>query len=261
MVIGASTANLYPMLTEEALDTLLALGFRNLEVFVNTESEIAPAFLRLLRDKTDAAGARILSLHPFISGIEPYLLFSAYERRFQDGLRFYARLFVAAGFLVAKLVVMHGDKAQGVLPVEHALARYESVYDLGRQYGVTLAQENVVRFRSEDNAYLAAMRRQLGPKANFVFDVKQCRRCGHTIESVLEAMGQGVVHVHISDNDAEHDCLLPGRGQVDYAALLAALKQAGFDGAIMLELYRTNFQEATDLLEGKRFLESILQAC
>ena len=49
MVIGASTANLYPMLTEEALDTLLALGFRNLEVFVNTESEIVPAFFRCIR--------------------------------------------------------------------------------------------------------------------------------------------------------------------------------------------------------------------
>lgn len=37
--IGASTANLYPMETERALDRLLQLGFRELEVFLNTESE------------------------------------------------------------------------------------------------------------------------------------------------------------------------------------------------------------------------------
>ena len=115
MMIGASTANLYPMLTEEALDTLLGLGFRSLEVFLNTESEIAPGFLRLLRDKADAAGARIVSVHPFISGLEPYLLFSAYERRFRDGLDLYARIFEAAAFLRAELVIMHGDKAQGVM--------------------------------------------------------------------------------------------------------------------------------------------------
>ncbi len=258
MVVGASTANLYPQVTEDALDTLLALGFRELEVFVNTESEIAPAFLRLLREKADAAGARILSMHPYVSGVEPYLLFSAYERRYRDGLGIYARLFEAAAALGAQFVVMHGDKAEGVLPVEESIARYEGVYDLGQQYGVTLAQENVVRFRAADNAYLAAMRRQLGPKARFVFDLKQCRRCGHTVESVLEAMGEGVAHVHISDNDPQHDCLLPGRGTVDYPALFAGLARAGFDGAVMLELYRTNFGEPADLAEGRRFLETIL---
>ena len=69
MHIGASTANLYPMNTEDALDALLRLGFRELEVFVNTESEIAPSFLRQLKESIQAAGARVVSLHPYISGM------------------------------------------------------------------------------------------------------------------------------------------------------------------------------------------------
>lgn len=144
MHIGASTANLYPMNTEDALDALLRLGFRELEVFVNTESEIAPSFLRQLKESIQAAGARVVSLHPYISGSEPYILYSAYERRYRDGLDIYARLFEAASYLGAGLVVMHGDKAEGVLPVEESIARFEGVSDLGRTYGVTLAQENVV---------------------------------------------------------------------------------------------------------------------
>ena len=76
MHIGASTANLYPMNTEDALDALLRLGFRELEVFVNTESEIAPSFLRQLKESIQAAGARVVSLHPYISGSEPYILLS-----------------------------------------------------------------------------------------------------------------------------------------------------------------------------------------
>lgn len=255
MVIGGSTANLYPALTEDALDSLLGMGFQNLEVFVNTESEITPSYVRMLRSRADASGARILAMHPFLSGIEPYLLFSAYERRYRDGLQIYERLFEAAAGLGAGLVVMHGDKAAGVLPVEESIARFEGVYDLGRRYGVTLALENVVRFRGSDNAYLAAMRRQLGEKAHFVFDIKQCRRCGHKPTEVLEAMGNAVAHVHISDGDSQHDCLLPGAGSEDFQGLLTLLRHRGFDGAVMLELYRSNFGREDELAAGKQFLE------
>ena len=40
MHIGASTANLYPMNTEDALDALLRLGFRELEVFTQFSSDL-----------------------------------------------------------------------------------------------------------------------------------------------------------------------------------------------------------------------------
>jgi hypothetical protein len=255
MFIGASTANFYPALTEDALQTLLAMGFRELEIFVNTESEIRPAYLRGLKERVQAHGARVRALHPYLSGIEPYLLFSAYERRYRDGLEIYARLFEAAALLGADFVVMHGDKAEGVLPVEDSVARYEGVYDAGRRFGVTLAQENVVRFRSSDNGYLRAMRRLLGKKAHFVFDIKQCRRCGHSPESVLAAMGDAVAHVHISDGDDRRDCLVPGQGREDFFRLFRLLRGQGFDGAVMLELYRSNFGKAEELAAGRRVLE------
>lgn len=255
MFVGASTANLYPALTEDALQTLLQLGFRELEIFFNTESEIRPGYLRELKTRVQAQGAHIRALHPYISGIEPYLLFSAYERRYRDGLDIYARLFEAAAFLGADFVVMHGDKAEGVLPVEDSIARYEGVYDAGRQCGVTLAQENVVRFRSSDNEYLRAMRRLLGPKAHFVFDIKQCRRCGHTPEAVIDAMGDAIAHVHISDADEGRDCLVPGQGKEDFPRLFRLLREQGFDGSVMIELYRSNFGRKRELAAGRRVLE------
>lgn len=255
MNIGASTSNLYPMLTEDALACLLKLGFDSIEIFINTESEAEPAYSRSLRRQAEAAGAVIHSLHPYVSGTEPYLLFSAYERRFRDGLKIYERIFQSAAEMGASFVVMHGDKANGILPVEESIGRFETLYDLGRQHGVTLAQENVFRFRSSDNAYLRAMRKQLGDKAHFVLDFKQCVRCGYTVEDVMEAMGPHIVHVHVSDQDEVHDCLLPGHGRLDYAALFHRLKSYGFDGTLMLELYRCNFQIPEDLADGRRKLE------
>lgn len=260
MVIGASTSNLYPMVTEQAIDGILSLGFTEIEVFLNTESEADPAFVRELRRRADVAGARIVSLHPYISGTEPYLLFSAYERRFRDGLVLYRKLFSAAQALGARYVVMHGDKAGGILPEEESIARFEQVYDLGRAYGVTLLQENVVRFRSSDTGYLRAMRRQLGEKAGFVFDLKQCIRCGLAPDEVIDAMGPSLRHVHISDQDAAHDCLMPGKGTNDYAALFRRMQGHGFRGAVMLELYRGNFGRLEELREGRMVLENVLQS-
>lgn len=256
--IGASTANLYPLETERALDCLLELGFRELEVFLNTESEAEETFIRRLRARADEAGAVIRSVHPYLSGTEPYLLFSAYHRRYEDGLKNYRRLFRAAQMLGASYVVMHGDKREGVLPVEESIACFEGVYDLGRTYGVTLLQENVVRFRAGDPAYVAAMRRQLGDKAGFVFDIKQCLRSGHTPDAMLDAMGDALVHVHISDHDTTHDCLMPGAGTMDYGSLFARLLHQQFSGSVMLELYRSNYEAETELISGRKYLETVL---
>lgn len=257
MQLGASTSNLYPQLTELSLAQLLQLDIRRVEIFLNTRSETEPAYLRELLDRVDTAGGRITAIHPYLSATEPYLLFSAYERRFRDGLDEYGRLFEAAAFLGAPYVVMHGAK-EGGLPADDAIARFEQIYDLGQTYGVTLLQENVVRYRSADNAYLRRMRELLGDKAGFVFDFKQCRRSGHTPAEVLDAMGDGVRHVHISDGNAARDCLLPGKGTADLETPLKRLRYQGFDGAVILELYRSDFGDPAELKAGMAYLRDLL---
>ena len=258
MDIGASTSNLYPRPTEEALDTLLGLGFRTLEVFVNTESETVPHFVKELRRRADGMGGKILSLHSYTSGIDPFLLFSAYRRRYEDGLEHYRHIFAAAALAGARYVVVHGDKAGGVLPEEEIFARYAHLYDLGRAEGVTLLQENVVQFRSGDPAFLRRMRTALGKKARFVFDIKQCARCGLEPAAVLNAMGDGLRHVHISDQGEEGDCLLPGKGTDDYPTLYRQMASNGFHGSWIMELYRQNFGDPIELAEGRRYLEKTL---
>ncbi len=258
MQLAASTANLYPAPTEQALDDLLTLGFRTLEVFLNTESETEDGYLRDLRRRADAVGARIVSLHPYASLVEPYLLFSAYERRFRDGLRIYDRMFHAAAMLGADFLVLHGDREGGVLDDEAFAARYAALYDLGRTHGVTLLQENVVRFRACRPNMVRTMRQRLGDKARFVLDVKQCERAGVTVEEMIDAMGDAIAHVHISDCDDAHDCLPPGGGQRDFAALFRRLRDVGFDGAVTIELSRHNFGDPAELWDAGRYLTQFL---
>ncbi|MBS1484197.1 MAG: hypothetical protein HP059_13635, partial [Clostridium sp.] len=78
----AVTAARYLAKQDKGLLPLIKEGFENLEVFINTQSEASPEFAAELRKRADRAGARIRSLHSYLSGTEPYLLFSAYHRRF-----------------------------------------------------------------------------------------------------------------------------------------------------------------------------------
>ena len=257
MVIGASTSNFYPAPLEDALDTVLKAGFQNVEIFFNAPSEVSPAFADDLKRRCDAAGAIVSAVHPYSSFMEPFFLFAPYERRADDGFEMYKPQFEAAARLSAPYLVLHGAKSLGQLNVEQLLERYERLYELGRSFGVTVAQENVNKFSSAELSFLQAMKTTLGDKAKFVFDIKQSSRAGLDPLRVIDVMGSHIVHVHISDRNERYDCLPPGRGTRDFKAVLQALKTVGYDGVLMLELYRPNFESAEDLTRARTFLEEI----
>lgn len=257
MIVGASTSNFYPAPIEESLDTVLKAGFKNVEIFLNAPSEADPAFADELKRRCDAAGAVVSAVHPYSSFMEPFFLFAPYERRADDGFEMYKPQFEAAARLSSPLLILHGAKPLGQMSVEQLLERYERLYDLGQTYGVTVAQENVNKFSSAELSFLQAMKSQLGDKAKFVFDIKQSGRCGLDPIDVIETMGDAIAHVHISDRDDTRDCLPPGRGTRDFNVVLQALKKVGYDGVLMLELYRPNFESAEDLRRSKTFLEEI----
>lgn len=259
MQIGASTSNFYPLLTEQALDLVLQAGFRQTEIFFNASSELSHPFVRDLRHRLDDTGAAAVAIHPYTSFMEPYFLFSVYERRAQDMLEEYKREFEAAAMLGASYLVLHGESERSTLTMEQSLERYEQLYDLGMTFGVRVAQENVVRYRSADLAYLQAMRDTLKEKAAFVLDVKQCVRCGLSIEQVAQAMGDHIVHVHVSDHDDVCDCLPPGTGTFDYARLFSLLRERHYDGALILELYRAGFHDEQDLIAAASYLETFIR--
>ena len=70
MRAGISTACLYPMETEKALKTVLDLGFKKLEIFINAYSEMNYNFIKSLKNMADEYGAKIISIHPFSSVFE-----------------------------------------------------------------------------------------------------------------------------------------------------------------------------------------------
>lgn len=258
MEVGVSTACFFPMLTERALDVLLELGVKTVEVFLNSPSEAGPAFTRRLRRAADAAGARIVSVHPWSAAYEGFSFFGRYERRFEDGVEEYKRTFEACGAMGADIVAFHGARSQ--FPVAPGLyaERFGRLAEVGRSFGVRLCHENVVNFYMESVEAVRCLRREL-PDIDLLFDVKQALRARADPLEMIDAMGTGLRHVHISDHDDTRDCLPPGEGEADLAGLVGRLEGMGYGGALVVEVYSGSFTSAQQLQIGEKYLQEILQ--
>ena len=261
MHIGISTASFYPMVTEKALRYLGEHGVKTTEVFFNSPSELSDSFLKQLKEIVSEYDMRVTSVHPFTSGMENYLFFSGYRRRFEDSIQLYKRYYEAAALLGAGYVVLHGERLGNHLDREESYARFAEVAGYGKPFGVRLAQENVYNHAGSDLSYLAGLRTCLKDDVSFVLDFKQARRAGVPLQAYIDAMGPCIRHLHLSDASETRDCIPPGKGMRDYAEirrwLLAAGVRPDVDGVV--ELYATGYGRAEELLEGRRVAASYFE--
>lgn len=254
--IGVSTACFYPMKTEDSLKLLGESGFEIAEVFLNSFSELEDGYLYELRRIAEYYGMRISSVHPFTCFAEGFLLFSDYERRFEDGVEFYKRYCNAANILGGKFIVLHGDGERNKLPIELVAERYARLYDECKAMDVTLTLENVVNYQSGKIEYVENMSRLLSQRFKLTFDIKQSIRSKISPFEFLDKFGTKIVHIHVSDHTIEHDCLPPGTGNFDFGLFSAKLALLGYDGDAIIELYSKNFSTIDDLKRSKMFLQN-----
>lgn len=261
MNIGISTGCLYPMLTEDSIRALTGCGFSTFEIFFNSFSELEKDYLFRINNRFKSCSARVSALHPFTSSYESFLLFSNYERRFDDGLCFYERYFRAAAYLGADKVILHGLSTdyRSSLSDEEYFLRFDRMQRRAGSYGVTLLQENVSHFRSGSNAFLGKMLSRLPESASFVCDTKQALRSSTTPIETARAMGSGLRHVHISDISDKGECVLPGKGCSDIEGFIRYLIGSGYDGDVIIEVYRFSYGELQELCMAREYLEETIR--
>ena len=79
MNFGISSACLYPEVTEKAVKYLCESGAPEIEIFFNSACELKGKILSEISHIVQANGTKVVSVHPFTSGFEPFMLFSDYE--------------------------------------------------------------------------------------------------------------------------------------------------------------------------------------
>ena len=257
MKVGASTSCLYPMATELSLYNILEMGIKDVEIFFNTSSELNKRYIKSLKRVIRQHGGRVWSVHPYSSGMEPFMFFSDYERRFTDMIETYKQYFEASNILGAEIVVIHGDKLPANLPDEKYFERFGRIMEVGKQFGVHVAQENVNLHRSQDPEFLCRMKEWLGD-VKFVYDIKQAVRAGYDPYDFADRLGENIVHIHANDNNSKSHCLLPGKGEMDYKRLKEIIEKNNSDPTWVIEVYRRNFNEAFEIKSSVQWLRETI---
>lgn len=257
MAIGISSSCLYPMITEESLETLGKMGVKTCEIFLNSYSETSAEFAKKLLKIKNEYGMKVASVHPFSSFSETHMLFSEYKRRFEDGIEFYKRCSETAAVLGAKILVIHGSKFPARICDNEYFERFGKLIEAGREYGITVCQENVHGHFSRDPEFLKNMRAYLGEDFKMVFDVKQSVRSGYEPLSFAYEFKNEIVHVHLSDHKPGQDCLPPGTGDFVFKKLFELMESADYKGDYVIELYRSNYGEPEELTKALRYLQNL----
>lgn len=258
MRAGVSTACLYPKLLEESVYDLALNGIAHTEIFVNTGSELERNYINGLASTLKQFEVTCRSLHPFTCAMEPMMFFSGYKRRVDDMLEFYKKYFEAMNILGAEIFIFHGNKKIPDISKELYYESFSRLAETGRKFGITVAQENVARCVSGSLSFMKDMVRNLGGDAKFVLDTKQSVRAGENNFDILRTLGSHIVHVHISDHGELGDCLQIGRGRFNIRKFLSMLNENSPDCSVMLELYRSNFEGISDLVNNYNTLVSMI---
>ncbi len=251
--IGISSACFYPLDTIESLRQCVKGGFSSAEIFINTYSEMSGEYYKEMKAYIDGAGLEIVSIHPFTSGYENVIFFTGYDRRIEDGIEFYKTYFDFAARLGAKFVVFHGNNMKTKFcGFEKYAEIFTRINECAHTFGVELIHENTTWCVAREAAGITELRRAC-PDMKFVFDAKQSCRGGYDPYAALEAMGDKVVHVHINDWTDGH-CAPPCMGGLDLRRIINRLDEVGYNGDMMVEVYREDF---TDIYQLKAAAEEL----
>ncbi|MBQ6809126.1 MAG: sugar phosphate isomerase/epimerase [Clostridia bacterium] len=256
MKIGISSGCWYPDLTEDSAEKIHKAGYNAAEIFICDESENDPSYLTALKNRFDKLGIKIVSVHPYTSFAEQFLLFSEYERRRENTFRYYRKYHTACKILGAEVINFHG--ATKPIEAEKYAEIYAQLYNEAKDEGLTFCQENVRKFTCGKASYISELKGILGENIAFTLDVKQAHMEGEDLNRMIEAMGQSIKLVHISDHTEEEPCLLPGFGNFDTERFLKQLKSIGYDGYIMAEIYSKNCKNQADIEKSRLILQDII---
>ena len=255
-IIGLSTAALYPThLTEDALTTIAELGFNVAEVFLQTEQEYTPTFGAELNRRRCSLGLHVHSLHLHTSYFE---LWAPYPRMIQEARDRFLRSLEIAALLEACAVTWHG--LHHSVDVPHMVTTFfESATWAGEQAqaaGITLCVENVSWCYLRTPTQVQTIR-QAGLPVGFTFDTFQAGESATDPATLIHAMNGHLTTVHLADYapDAPRH-LPPGKGTLDWTAILRALRSIGYAGPLIIE--PAHVTDPSAFLRARDFVQQVL---
>ena len=261
MIIGLSTASLFSReLTENCFRIVNSLKIPLCEVFLSTYREYEPSFIDILLDRI--GDTKVYSVHTLTQQYEPEL-FNLMQRTREDNEAIFVKCADAAGKLGASYYIFHGPAKFKKLPYVHDYpklgARLEELRALMKKYSfgkTDMAYENVHWAFFNNPEYFDNLKKYTGIKT--CLDIKQARLSGYSSEEYIKCMGKRLTNVHLCDYNNQGFPTLPGKGMVDFVKLFRTLKEYGYDGPLMIEVYADNYVDYDELARCYDYLNECL---
>ena len=260
MQTGISTASLFGRFnTEDALRFLDENTVKTAEVFLESFCEYNKEFGEFLA--TRKGGVKIHSVHTLTTQFEP-TLYSANERARKDSFDLLENTMQAAEAIGAKYYTFHGlarvKRTPYVIDFDRCGELTRRIADICTAHGVSLAYENVHWAYYNYIGFFSELKKRVkGLKGTF--DIKQARQSGIDYREFIDEMGADVVTAHLSDVDENGKMCLPGRGITDFKEVFSRLCDKGFDGALLLESYKSDFGDTEELFDSLAYITDLAE--
>lgn len=254
LCVGLSSAALYPhVTTEDALRVAADLGFRVVELYLQTVGEYHPLFLAELQTRTRDLG---LSVHALHIDTRHYHFWSGYRRRRDEAAALFGEAVHIAASLGAVCIDWHGltqAEMKAGVSVDEFIDVAAALGERAADGGVVLSIENVswCWMRGPDEV---ARLREAGLPVGFTFDPFQAGEAHVDPLAVVQVMGDGLTNVHLSDYAPGHRHLPVGAGTLDWVSLLGEIGASGYGGPLILEAPQDDMAVFT---EQRRVLERL----
>ena len=259
MISGVSTASLFMReMNEDALTVLGGLGVKSTEIFLTTLSEYGEDFARLLAARRGEL--LVNSVHLLNTQFEPQL-FGSHPRAKRDAFEILHRAMASAHIFGAERYTFHSltrlKRNSSPLNYDSLGENFNEIIAACAEHGVKLCLENVHWALYNEPGIFSRLKRRC-PDLQGVLDVKQARLSGYPYQMYVKDMEGSISHVHLSDVDGRGKICLPGQGRFDFEECLRRLKDAGFDGALLIEVYPKDYGDYAELKRSCDYLDEII---
>ena len=258
MEIGISTASLFlRQNNEDAVKTIRSLGSKTTEIFFETMSEYTAEYSDLIKSRL--GDMKVHSVHVYTMHYEPEL-FSDNEKSFKEALATYKSVLNSARNLGATNYTLHGrariKRTGNYDDYEKIGKRLNFLTEVAKEYGVDLCLENVEWALYNRVGYFKEVLKY-APDLKATLDIKQARISGYDVYDYIEEMKGKIKTVHLSDIGENGGRCIPGKGVTDFEKLFTTLKDTGFDGVSLIEVYKDDYKDIEELRESLQYLENI----
>jgi len=143
---------------------------------------------------------------------------------------------------------------------------WDNAVDVFRQCAITAERKGltlIIETRANDvfgstDALINLIRESGASHAGVILDVAHVHAGKEYLGLVIPKLGKLIKLAHFSDNDGSHAYhYAPGKGNIDFRAVVQSLKRAGFDGTIVVDISGVD-NIVAEAVKARDFFQSLI---